>query len=135
MIEYPDGLSDSSDGDANTPSSNGSDENATRNTFPPQFSNRFPSLGTWTKLEGEDPSLTIQRVLNEDDRLQLQQDTGVEISYDLGKVVYLGAESQDAIKKAKEKLDVLLESIVSPLDIQSVHSGPTADVSTDRSRT
>ncbi|KAJ4417744.1 hypothetical protein N0V85_001715 [Neurospora sp. IMI 360204] len=114
MIEYPDGLSDSSDGDANTPSSNGSDENATRNTFPPQFSNRFPSLGTWTKLEGEDPSLTIQRVLNEDDRLQLQQDTGVEISYDLGKVVYLGAESQDAIKKAKEKLDVLLESITAP---------------------
>ncbi|MCV5163981.1 hypothetical protein OFB65_26905, partial [Escherichia coli] len=79
-------------------------------TFPPQSSPRFPSLGPWTKLEGEDPSLTIQRVFNEDDRLQLQQDTGVEISYDLGKVVYLGAESQDAIKKAKEKLDILLES-------------------------
>ncbi|EGO52465.1 hypothetical protein NEUTE1DRAFT_55298 [Neurospora tetrasperma FGSC 2508] len=119
MIEYPDGLSESSDGDARNPSINDSEDIATRNTFPPQFSNRFPSLGTWTKLEGEDPSLTIQRVFNEDDRLQLQQDTGVEISYDLGKVVYLGAESQDKIKKAKEKLDILLESITAPVpDVQ-----------------
>ncbi|KAK1781881.1 hypothetical protein QBC45DRAFT_457733, partial [Copromyces sp. CBS 386.78] len=124
MIEYPDGLSESSNDDVDTPSSNGSDEHATHNTFPLQFSNRFPCLGTWTKLEEVHPSLTIQRFLNEDDRLQLQQDTGVEISYDLEKVVYLGAESQDAINEAKEKLDVLLESVVSSLDIQSITPGP-----------
>lgn len=135
MIEYPDGLSESSDGDARNPSINDSEDIATHNTFPPQFSNRFPSLGTWTKLEGEDPSLTIQRVFNEDDRLQLQQDTGVEISYDLGKVVYLGAESQDRIKKAKEKLDILLESIVSPSDTQLVHYASSINVSIDRPRT
>lgn len=117
MIEYPSGLSSSSDDDADSPTSDGSDENVMHNTYPPQFSDRFPSLGRWTRLEDEHLSLTVQHVLSEDDRLQLQQDTGVEISYDLGKVVYLGAECQSAIKKAKERLDVLLESMVSSLDI------------------
>lgn len=119
MIEYPSGLSDSGDDDADTYSSNGSDEHATRNTFPPQFSNRFPCLETWTKLEGVHPSVTTQSFLNEDDRLQLQQDTGVKISYDLGKVVYLGAESQDAIKEVKAKLDILLESFSTSWDMVS----------------
>ena len=116
MIEYPSGLSDSSDDDTDTSSSSGCDDHATHNAFPPQFSNRFPCLGTWTKLEEVSPSLTTQRFLDEDDRLQLQQDTGVEISYDLGNVVYLGAESKDAIKEVKKKLDVLLESVVSFLE-------------------
>lgn len=123
MIEYPCGLSDSSDDDSDLPSIKDFNDHAThtRNTFPPQFVNRFSCLGTWSKLEEVDPSLTTQRFLDEDDRLQLQQDTGVQISYDLGKVIYLGAESQDAITEAKKKLDVLLEATVSSSDIQSAH--------------
>ncbi|KAK3398068.1 hypothetical protein B0T20DRAFT_454094 [Sordaria brevicollis] len=118
MIEYPSGLSSSTnddvdvdtDTDTDAASSNGPDENGLHNIYPPQFSNQFPSLGRWTRLEDENLLITAQQVLSEDDRLEIQQDTGVEISYDLGKVVYLGAESQRAIKKAKERLDVLLDS-------------------------
>ncbi|KAK3328939.1 hypothetical protein B0H66DRAFT_634196 [Apodospora peruviana] len=82
--------------------------NALQNySFPPEFVT-LPYIGTWNKLEDE--LFTLDHLLRPHQFTKLQEEEKVIMSYDLaGKLVYIGSDYKDAIGKARQKLDVLLE--------------------------
>lgn len=74
---------------------------------------KFPYKDVWDELEKQDGVLILSDILADDQRLQLERDTKVTITYDIaGTSIYIGGYDGAGVSQARSKLRVLLSAKV-----------------------
>ncbi|KAK4136680.1 hypothetical protein BT67DRAFT_454463 [Trichocladium antarcticum] len=76
--------------------------------LPDAFSN-FSHTAIWDDLDKNNETFALPDIVTGSQLSQIDNDTGATLSYDLScRLIYIGANDKDALRKAQEKLKVML---------------------------